>query len=102
AARDEKDDPTPPQERDHRRRRKSRKTVSASPILATSGSGVSDPFSRFVPSTSSYPFGTWRPFNVVPSVLKSIRKKRSVAGSLRMRACSLETSGDEAIRISTG
>ena len=38
--------------------RKSRKTVPASPIFATSGSGVSDPFSRFVPSTSSKPLAT--------------------------------------------
>src|SRR5207302_7982672 len=102
AARHEKKEPNPQQQGDHRRFRKSRNTVSASPIFAMSGNSVSDPFSRLVPSTSSYPLGTWRPFNVVPSELRSIRKNRSVAGSLRMRACSRETSGDEAMRMSTG
>jgi hypothetical protein len=37
---------------------KSRNTMSARPIRALSGSGVSTPFSRFAPSRSSYPRGT--------------------------------------------
>src|SRR5438067_1977046 len=73
--------------------RNSRKTMSASPIRAASGRAVSAPFSRLVPRPSSKPRGTWRPFSVVPSVLRSMRKNAPLFESRRMRTCSRETSG---------
>ena len=81
---------------------KSRYTVSARPIREPVGSGVSTPFSFFVPSTSSYPFGTRRPFTVVPSVLRSTMKNAPLCASRRMRACSRETSMEASIRTSAG
>src|SRR5205823_6140084 len=81
----QKHEPTPQKSCHHRTFRNSRKTVSARPILATSGNAVSVPFSRFVPLTSSYPFGTWRPYSVVPSELKSIRKNRWADGLFSRR-----------------
>ncbi len=84
----------PEKPRHHPTLRNSRKTVSARPIRATSGSAVSAPFSRLVPLLSSNPRGTWRPFSVVPSVLRSIRKNAPVSGSRRMRTCSRDTSGE--------
>jgi hypothetical protein len=41
-------------------------------------------------------------FSVVPSELRSMRKKRPDATSWRIRACSRETSGEDAMRTSTG
>src|SRR5207247_7070180 len=103
ASEQRQDDESRPQEPHHHPTlRNSRKTVSARPIRAASGSAVSAPFSRFVPWLSSKPRGTWRPFSVVPSVLRSMRKNAPLFGSRRMRTCSRETSGDAVMRTSTG
>src|SRR5215204_3156170 len=66
--------PRPQEPRHHQTLWNSRKTTSARPIRAVSGSAVSAPLARLPPSLSSKPRGTCRPFSVVPRVLRSMRK----------------------------